>query len=264
VELEQNLPEIRKRGLCLAAISYDSPAVLKNFADRKNISFPLLSDTDSKIIRAYGILNESAPKGPFYGIPYPGTYILDTHGVVVEKYFEEDYTQRYTASAILAKEFGAAVGAAHSTTAAKHLRLSASAGTEVVHIGQRIVLALDIDLPKGVHVYAPGVQGYIPIDLAITESSAIAAHPAVYPPSQTLLMKAIHETVPVYAGQFRVLREITIAKGVPPGELTVEGKFRYQACDDRECFIPETVPLKWVLHVEALDRQRVPSDIQRK
>lgn len=224
----------------------------------------MLSDPDSKIIRAYGILNETAPKGPFYGIPYPGTYILDPQGVVVEKYFEDDYTQRYTASAILAKQYGATVGAAHSTVQAKYLRLSASAGDEVVHIGQRIVLSLDIDLPKGMHVYAPGVKGYIPIDLAIADSPSFALHDAVYPASKTLHLKAINETLPVYTGQFRVLRDITIAKGAQPGELTVEGKFRYQACDDRQCFLPETVPLKWVLRVEALDRQRAPSDIQHK
>lgn len=246
------------------AISYDSPAILKSFADRKNITFPLLSDPDSKTIRAYGILNETAPKGPFFGIPYPGTYLLDAKGVVVEKYFEDDYTQRYTASDILAKQFGAAVGAAHSTIEAKHLGLSASAGAEVVHIGQRIVLALDVDIPSGVHVYAPGVQGYIPIDLAIAESSAITTHPSVYPPSKALHLKAINETVPVYTGQVRVLREITITKNVEPGELIVEGTFRYQACDDRECFIPETLPLKWKLQVEALDRQRAPSEIQHK
>ena len=79
-----------------------------------------------------------------------------------------------------------------------------------------------------------------------------------------LEFKAIHETLPVYSGQFRVLRDITIAKGVQPGEFTVEGKFRYQACDDRQCFIPETVPLKWTLGIEALDRQRAPSEIQHK
>lgn len=262
--MEQNLPEIRKRGLSVAAISYDSPAILKSFSERMKITYPLLSDPDSKIIRAYGILNETAPKGMTYGIPYPGTYILNPKGVVVEKYFEDDYSQRYTASAILAKEFGAAVGAAHSTVEAKHLRISTSAGDEVVHIGQRIVLALDIDMPKGMHVYAPGVKGYLPIDLAIAESPSYRVHDAVYPQSKTLTLKAIHETLPVYSGQVRVLRDITIAKNVQPGELTVEGKFRYQACDDRQCFLPETVPLKWVLRVEPLDRQRAPADIQHK
>jgi DsbC/DsbD-like thiol-disulfide interchange protein len=249
--------------LGIAAISYDSVPILKSFADRMHITFPLLSDTESKIIRSYDILNETA-QGMTSGIPYPGTYILDAKGVVVEKYFEDSYTERYTASDILAKEFGAAVGAAHSTIAAKHLKLSASAGVDVAHIGQRIVLALDIDLPKGMHVYAPGVQGYIPIDFAIAESTALAAHPAVYPPSKSLHLKVIKETVPVYTDHVRVLREITMSKNAKPGELTVDGSFRYQACDDKECFIPETVPLKWVLRVEPLDRQRAPTEIQHK
>jgi DsbC/DsbD-like thiol-disulfide interchange protein len=248
----------------LAAISYDSVAILKSFADRTGIAFPLLSDPDSKIIRAYGILNETAPKGQFYGIPYPGTYILDPKGVVVEKYFEEDYSQRYTASDILAKEFGASVGAAHSTIAAKHANIAASAGVDTAHIGQRIVLALDVDLPKGVHVYAPGVEGYIPVDFALAESDSIVLHPPVYPPSQTLHLKVIKETVPVYTNHIRLLREITIGKTIKPGDLTVNGTFRYQACDDKQCFVPETVPLKWTFKVEALDRQRAPSDIQHK
>ncbi len=247
----------------MAAISYDSPAILKSFADRQHITFTLLSDPGSKIIRAFGILNKTA-KGPSFGIPYPGTYLLDTKDIVVEKYFEDDYTQRDAASGILAKKFGAGLGVAHSNLEAKHLRLSASAGDETVHVGLRVPLALDIDIPSGFHVYAPGVQGYIPIDLAISESSAFAAHPAIYPPSKILRLEAINESVPVYTGHIHVLREITIGKNAKPGELMVAGAFRYQACDDKECFPPETVPLKWDLRIEALDRQRAPSEIQHK
>lgn len=183
---------------------------------------------------------------------------------MVGKYFEDDYSQRYSASDILAKQFGAYSGEAHSTVEAKHVHLTASSGEEAVHIGQRIALALDIDIPPRVHVYAPGVQGYIPIDFAVGESSAIITHAAIYPPSKTMHLKVIDETVPVYTGKVRLLREITIAKGAKPGALIVDGTFRYQACDDRECFIPETVPLKWMLNVEALDRQRAPEAIQHK
>jgi peroxiredoxin len=53
---------------------FDSVAVLKNFADRQHITFPLLSDPESKIIRAFDILNETvAPGTAFYGIPNRGT-----------------------------------------------------------------------------------------------------------------------------------------------------------------------------------------------
>ena len=264
MELQQHLAEIERTGLGLAAISYDSPAILKSFSERQKIAFPLLSDPGSKTIITYGLLNESAPKGPFYGIPYPGTFILDSRGVVVAKYFEQDYTQRYTSADILVKEFGAAPDAAHSTVQAKHLWLSASAGDAAVHTGQRIVLAVDVDLPAGVHVYAPGVKGYIPVELSAANSPAYAVHAAVYPESRMMRLPVIGETVPVYTGRFRVLQEITIAKGVSPGAVTVNGTFRYQACDDRECFIPETVPLSWALRVEPLDRQRAPVEIQHK
>jgi hypothetical protein len=36
---------------------------LRDFADRRHITFPMLSDAESKIIRALGILNETVPPG---------------------------------------------------------------------------------------------------------------------------------------------------------------------------------------------------------
>lgn len=61
---------IRKQGLGVAAISYDPTGALKNSADRQHITYPLLSDPESKIIRTYGIFNETVnPDWPAYGIP---------------------------------------------------------------------------------------------------------------------------------------------------------------------------------------------------
>lgn len=44
----------------------------------------------------------------------------------------------------------------------------------------------------------------------------------------------------------------------------VQGTFRYQACDDRICYLSQTVPLQWTLRYEPLDYQRVPVELQRK
>lgn len=51
--------------------------------------------------------------------------------------------------------------------------------------GQHIALILDAKLGDGVHVYAPGVQGYIPIDWELTPSSAIKAEQGQYPESRS-------------------------------------------------------------------------------
>ena len=255
----------------LAAISYDSVPVLAQFAQREHIAFPLLSDPDSAVIRRYGILNQAVPKGtPFFGIPHPGTYVLNAKGIVTGKYFEEDFRVRDTASSILLRQFGLEVKQREAVTA-KHLSLRTSATNADVRPGQRITLNVDVDLPPRVHVYAPGVLGYIPVALSLKASPAFQADPVVFPKSSMLTLVPIHETVPVYTGHFQLLQTVTlgIAQQVEPlldsgRRLPIGGVFRYQACDDRECFIPETVPLQWTLHVLPLDRTRVPEDLRRK
>lgn len=252
MELQRTLDKIRAQGLGLAAISYDPVPILKNFADRCGITFPLLSDQGSAVIRAFGILNEDVQAGtPFSGIPHPGAYIVDPRGRVVAKYFEDDYTERYTGSDILVRQFGAAAGASPSTLETKHLRLSSAASNGRVRPGQRIALTLDLDIKPGMHVYAPGVQGYIPIEWTL----ALPAHPVEFPKSKKMHLKAIGETVPVYEKHVRLVRDFTVGK-LPPGPLAIEGTLKYQACDDRQCFLPQTAPLKWTLEVEPLDRER--------
>lgn len=255
----------------MAAISYDSPAILKNFAERRGITYPLLSDPDSKVIRSFGLLNNSVRQNtPQFGIPHPGTFILDPKGVVTRKYFEEDYGQRVTSSDILVRQFGEKGAAPGQSVETKHLRLSSSASMAAAHTGQRLALVLDIDLKPRMHVYAPGIEGYIPIDWKITGNPALKVHEAIYPASTRLHLKAIKETVPVYKGRLRLVQEVTIGPEaqVKPvlagdGTLAVEGNFRYQACDDRVCYLPQTIPLKWILKYEPLDRERAPAEMRR-
>ena len=269
--MENRRVQIAAQGLGLAAISYDSPAVLKAFADREHVGFPLLSDTDSKVIRSYGILNEGVEKGTFtYGIPHPGTYLLDAGGVVVAKYFEEDYRVRDTAESILFRRFGLA-GEKREAVDAKYLKFSLAGGEGALRPNQRVSLAVDIRLPRRMHVYAPGVTGYLPISLKLADSPAWTSDPVTFPAAKLMRLEAIHETVPVYEGRLQLLDTITLSgpqqiERLLDGErmLTVAGELRYQACDDRRCYVPETVPVKWKLKVLPFDRIRAPENLRRK
>ena len=64
MELEQNQAEFRKLGLGVAAVSYDSAAILRDFAARKGIHFPLLSDPGKQVAEAYGVLPPVSPDRP--------------------------------------------------------------------------------------------------------------------------------------------------------------------------------------------------------
>jgi len=262
VELEQRRSDFEKRGLRVAALMYDPVETIRAFAERKGITYPLLSDPESEVIRAFGILNTNIPrKSKAYGIPFPGTYIIDENGVVRAKFFEEDHRERYTASSILVRYFRDDAGRAVKTVETKHLKLTASASDAVVHPGSRITLVLKVELKPKMHVYAPGVAGgYIPVAWEIPQTGAWVALAAGYPESRTLHLEAIDETLPVFEGTFRLTRDVVfgqrteLAPVVRDGRITVKGSFRYQACDDKMCYPPQTLPLEWSFAVEDLEK----------
>ena len=99
VQLQSSLKEIDASGGQVVAISYDSLTVLKRFAAKSAITYPLLSDAGSKTIDAYGIRNKEAPER-WSGIPYPGTFIVDTNGIIRSKLFLEGYQDRHASEAL--------------------------------------------------------------------------------------------------------------------------------------------------------------------
>ena len=158
----------------MASLSYDSVALLRDFANRQGLKYPMLSDPDSKVIRAFGILNENFPKGhPWYGVPFPGTYVIDEHGIVQAKFFEEDHRERYTAGAILVHQLNDSEGLESTKIETPHLTLTYSASDAALAPGGRTALVLDLQFKPGIHVYAPGVEGgYIPIGWTMPASKA--------------------------------------------------------------------------------------------
>ena len=85
----------------VVGVSYDSVEVLKGFADKQKITFPLLSDPESKTIIAYALKNKETTGKKFGkfdldGVPYPGTLLLDKDGVVRTKLFVDGYKERHS------------------------------------------------------------------------------------------------------------------------------------------------------------------------
>ena len=138
----------------------------------------------------------------------------------------------------------------------KQLTANIGASNSVVAPGQRVALTLDLELGPNMHVYAPGVEGYIPIDWKMEDSDTAMVHAPVFPRAEKLYLKAIDETVPAYRSHFRLTRDITIPaedKLKPAldarGHFAMDSSLRYQACDDRMCYFPQTVRLQWTFEI---------------
>jgi DsbC/DsbD-like thiol-disulfide interchange protein len=175
-----------------------------------------------------------------------GWIVLDAKSTVVAKYFEDDPSQCLTSAALLVHQFGWTPPEPTQTIAGNQLSATLGASNSTVAPGQRIALTLDIELGPEMHVYAPGVEGYIPIDWKMQDSATAEVHAPVFPRAEKLYLQAIDETVPAYRNHFRLTRDITVKSPADSvGHFTVDGALRYQACDNRVCYIPKELKLQW-------------------
>jgi peroxiredoxin Q/BCP len=91
------ISEIKARGAVVVGVSTDSVESHRKFKQKFDLNFPLLADTDKKIVEAYGTWKEKS----MYGKTYMGiertTFVIDEQGkiarifnkVKVDKHYDE-------------------------------------------------------------------------------------------------------------------------------------------------------------------------------
>ena len=84
VQLSQNLEKVQAAGGQVAIVCYDAPEKVKRFAERTKVKIPILSDSDSKMIEAYGMRARTGA-GDQIGSSQHGTFVIDQSGIVRSK-----------------------------------------------------------------------------------------------------------------------------------------------------------------------------------
>ena len=80
-----------------------------------------------------------------------------------------------------------------------------------------------------------------------------------YPASEIYVFKPLNERVPVYQKPFTLVQDV-IPEVTPEAQaafrgtnsLTITGTLEYQACDDKLCYNPTSVPLSWTVALTPL------------
>ncbi|MGE0444905.1 MAG: protein-disulfide reductase DsbD domain-containing protein [Vicinamibacterales bacterium] len=139
---------------------------------------------------------------------------------------------------------------ADGTIRTDHLAVVTYASDEVVKAGSELSLVFEITPRARMHVYAPGAEPYQIIRLQLDPHPAVTPGTLEYPPSELYLLEPINERMPVYQKPF-VLRQPVVVRPSATGgrQLTIKGTLRYQACDDRVCFAPKSVPVSYSITV---------------
>jgi peroxiredoxin len=267
VELQQRLDNFAQADTALFAISYDSVETLAEFAEKFGITYPLLSDEGSVVIRALGLYNEHLleqhrfygrePRPDQYGVPYPGIFRLDEQGTIVDKQFEQSYRVRPAPAVLLERLHPSALPSLAVSQRVERAGVTITAGLDsaTYHPYEQHVLTVRLELDPGVHVYAnPVPEGYTALEISVAPQDGLevgpvqlpAAHPLqVEMPNDMLQLGGANEEFQVFGGTVTA----TVPFDVVPfaDSITLAVQISFQACTDTLCYPPDRVELALTL-----------------
>ena len=141
-----------------------------------------------------------------------------------------------------------------SNVSTRHLDIATYPSKPVVMPGTRFSLLTQITPHAGLHVYAPGASSYKTIELKVVPTKYIRPVRLVYPRAEIYTFKPLNERVPTYQKPFTLVQELMLDNSAAARaalrektSMTIGGALTYQACDDRLCYDPVSVPLSWLI-----------------
>jgi hypothetical protein len=125
-------------------------------------------------------------------------------------------------------------------------------GRVTVAAGAAVNVPFKFWLSRGYHINSnvPRSELLIPTVLTLTAPSPQVTIRFTYPKGADVAFDFEPNTkLSVYEGEFIITARVRAARATKPGVHTVRGTLQYQACNDRSCFPPKSMPVEFELEV---------------
>jgi peroxiredoxin Q/BCP len=80
--LRDNYTELRKQGYAVIGVSVDDEKSHRKFIEKNELPFPLIADTDKKLVEEFGVWGEKKMYGRSYMGTFRTTFIIDENGII--------------------------------------------------------------------------------------------------------------------------------------------------------------------------------------
>ncbi len=116
--------------------------------------------------------------------------------------------------------------------------------TSDAHPGTTAYAALVVHLGEHWHVneHAPADPFLVPTELKLEVSDGVTVKETVYPKPTTITQEGVPEPMSVYSDGFTIGAALDIAQDAT-APIEVNGTLTYQACNDKMCLAPKTIPV---------------------
>lgn len=119
--------------------------------------------------------------------------------------------------------------------------------TDAVHADTTARVGLEVALDPGYHVNsnAPLDDLLIPTVLRLDPPDGFALEGVAFPEAILLDQVGVDEPLAVFEEEFVIGAALRVDASLAPGDYTVPGTLRYQACNDRMCFNPTNAAVRF-------------------
>lgn len=114
----------------------------------------------------------------------------------------------------------------------------------ILKVGQTQEVQVPGTVLKGHHIQAnpATLPNLIATELGFEKLEGLEVSSPTYPQSKPWKLNSAGKVIQTYEGSFLIKVGLT-AKNLQPGKYEIKGSLRYQACDEKNCFFPTSVPV---------------------
>jgi len=216
------------------------------------------------VIKKFGILNtlispddeevDRRSGRSFFGMPFPGVYVTDEEGVVVEKFFYRHYASRGSAGSIVSAALGKILMPKESPREAlstDQLKITAFLVDESLKLEYRSQLYVRLELAEGFHIYGGDLpERFVATTVSVGETKGLHVGTPSYPKTTPKRFDALDVTLNVYKRVVDIVIPVSLTAEVmnwtirnKPESMEIPVRVNYQVCSDTHCYFPKSVLL---------------------
>jgi len=99
--LQSRLEEIRETDARVLSVCVDSVETNAKVVENLDLDFPILSDPDLKVIKAFGLLHKGGYAREGADVARPAVFVLDQQGVVRWRHLTDNWRKRVRPEVVL-------------------------------------------------------------------------------------------------------------------------------------------------------------------
>ena len=137
--------------------------------------------------------------------------------------------------------------------------------TDSTHAGSALKAAVVAEVAPGYHIndHVPSLDYLIPTVVTLDAAKPFSVGGVVYPKGVPQKFAFLDTPISVYQGKLLIGLLLKVDGSAAPGDYTLKGALRYQACNENACLPPTSLPLTLAVKVvrRTENLRRVNSDV---